>query len=550
MSTAATVRRLKQNDQDHEWYPTTDEMIQRVVRNAMNTRSYSSQRYKVLDVGAGDGRVLEAFYKVEDYPVAECFAIEKSAIHIANLPKHIQMLGTDFREQHLADKQMDVIFSNPPYSEFETWAYRLIRESNTRYLYLIMPRRWRDSDRINAVVKIRGMEVKSLGEFDFEDGERSARAKVEIVRFQIPQENRDNVDAFIEEVLPQLSVFDLPPVEKPSAEETAEALIKGGRNVIEVLVESHDREIAELVSSFQSLDKVDPVLLGTLGITKHVVLDLIRGKIQAAKKRYWELLFAELETLRTRLATRQRREFVEKINSRAAVDFTESNILAVLVWVSKWVNSYFDEQTVALFRTLSNESNCVRYKSNQRVWTNGDWRYRGINEDEKEQRGPYKLEFRMVLSSSWGGIETPDQWGHKSDRYNGLTETSFNMLSDIIVTANNLHFETVDTPRNYTWESNKSNVLKRKDGTPLVEVKAFKNGNMHLRFAPDFMLALNVEAGRLLGWIRNPSQACDDLDISDPEERDAVAKSFGTAFKIGAPTTLLLGRAAPETSTP
>lgn len=86
-------------------------------------------------------------------------------------------------------------------------------------------------------------------------------------------------------------------------------------------------------------------------------------------------------------------------------------------------------------------------------------------------------------------------------------------------------------------------------GTPLVEVKAFKNGNMHLRFAPDFMLALNVEAGRLLGWIRNPAQACDEMEISDPEERDAVAKSFGAAFKIGAPTTLLLGRATPETST-
>ena len=52
------------------------------------------------------------------------------------------------------------------------------------------------------------------------------------------------------------------------------------------------------------------------------------------------------------------------------------------------------------------------------------------------------------------------------------------------------------------------------------EAKYYKNGNCHLRFRKDLMLALNVAAGRLFGWVTSPEQAADEMD----EDVKEVAK--------------------------
>jgi len=52
----------------------------------------------------------------------------------------------------------------------------------------------------------------------------------------------------------------------------------------------------------------------------------------------------------------------------------------------------------------------------------------------------------------------------------------------------------------------------------LFDVKAFKNRNLHLRLNQKFILALNVEHGRLKGWLRSPQEAVDELN--DPEAAD------------------------------
>lgn len=74
-------------------------------------------------------------------------------------------------------------------------------------------------------------------------------------------------------------------------------------------------------------------------------------------------------------------------------------------------------------------------------------------------------------------------------------------------------------------------VNKAADGKPFVSVRAFMNGNMHLHFDPRFTLALNVEAGRLLGWLRTPSQAATELQESNEA---AVAELFGVNLQLGA----------------
>ena len=49
-----------------------------------------------------------------------------------SLDSDIFVVGTDFHQQTFIDKKMNVIFCNPPYSEFTEWSIKLIEEANSR----------------------------------------------------------------------------------------------------------------------------------------------------------------------------------------------------------------------------------------------------------------------------------------------------------------------------------------------------------------------------------------------------------------------------------
>ena len=242
------------------------------------------------------------------------------------------------------------------------------------------------------------------------------------------------------------------------------------------------------------------------------------------KRKYWKILFDELDTVTQRLATKQRKHFLDSISKKVGVDFTENNIYAILIWVSQNANEFFDEQLVDLFRTLSTESNVEKYKSNQKVWTESNWRYGWHNQENSPTH--FKLEYRIVVSH--GGISTSE---YSFEACNGLANYAADLLSDIVTVANNLGFSSDQSPKDFEWTSGKSHTFKLRNGNPLIEVKAYKNGNMHFRFSPKVMMAINVEAGRLLGWIRNPAEACDELKVK-PEDHAQVEEMFGSQHRI------------------
>ena len=62
----------------------------------------------------------------------------------------------------------------------------------------------------------------------------------------------------------------------------------------------------------------------------------------------------------------------------------------------------------------------------------------------------------------------------------------------------------------------------------LDEVKFFKNGNAHLFLNQDFTLRLNVEVGRLLGWVKTKQQASEEMGYS----LEDVEKSFGASQNL------------------
>lgn len=528
MATCSTLRSLKAHDDDFEWYPTTNQIIRAVALDICDEGHPDS----VLDIGAGDGRVLlaiQSHIKEQDrYHCADLFAIEKSMTHLSAMPKNITVIGTDFEQQSLSDKPVDVVFSNPPYSTYAAWVERIICEASAKHIYLVIPRRWRDSTTIQRAIESRCGEVTSLGEYDFENADRKARALVELIRIEFNYENRDAFDSVLEKMFPELDVFDT----KIPEPEIDKDLMRASDNLIDHLVDSYNHALDRMLGNYKAALKIDANVLREIGVDKNGVLDAIKRKIKSLKNDYWDTLFRELKPVTQRLATKQRTAFLQSIRDKLTIDFTTNNVYSILIWVSKWANDYFDEQLIDLFRTLSVHSCVVNYKSNQRVWTKGDWRY--LYRDN-EQPTHYRLEYRIVLSH--GGIETSD-YTFRRDAFGGLTEHAFNLLMDICTVANNLGFPCGDSPKNYKWRSNVQNNLMLDDGKVLVAVRAFKNGNMHLHFNPRVMLAINVEAGRLLKWIRTPSEAYEELQATEADA-DAVLAAFGSSFRISNTASIL-----------
>lgn len=529
-NTPARLQQLKDSDQDFEWYPTTDAIIRAVARD-LGGVSYHDPVKSLLDVGAGDGRVLMQLKKLirDDLRFdLKLMAIEKATPHIQAMPKEIAIVGTDFFQQTLVDKPVGALFCNPPYSQFVAWTLRILREASANRIYLVIPSRWKDNAEIQAAIDDRGGRVTDLGSFDFENAERKARAQVDVIRIQFAHEHRDAFDKVVERMLPELDVFDRTPTpKKEDLEERAKRdLAETGANLVESLVMAYDAELAELIENYRAAVRIDVTILRELGVTKSSIVNGIRDRIDGLKHRYWRVLFEHLDTITKRLATKQRKAFLDSLKDKVNIDFTANNAYAILIWVSKWANDHFDDQLIDLFRTLSTDSSVAKYKSNQRVWTQGDWCY--LREDEDNRASHYRLEYRMVISH--GGICT-NRYEWQREKRKGLSERAFDLLRDVVTVANNLGFDCDDTPGNYHWESNTKNELKLKNGETLVAVRAFQNGNMHMKFNSRFMLAVNVEAGRLLGWIRNPAQAAEEFKATKAEAKD-IGNLFGTAFRI------------------
>lgn len=132
--TGQLIQTIKQFNQDFEWYPTTDEQLD-LIKSDFKAMKGIGERPSLLDVGAGNGKALKFLTEGKRY------AIEKSVPLLSSLDKDIFVVGTDFKEQTLIDKRTDIVFCNPPYSEFSYFAQRIIEEANAKYIYLILPSR-------------------------------------------------------------------------------------------------------------------------------------------------------------------------------------------------------------------------------------------------------------------------------------------------------------------------------------------------------------------------------------------------------------------------
>lgn len=553
------VANLKNAGQDFEFYPTTRDMVEMIWLEMKKRDSIRTEFGNVLDIGCGtcnfkrwieelnaefeasekarqessyakvrkaaakEGRdridYSEYYHARSEIPLSRYFVIEKSRILIERLEPSTIVLGTDFNATTLLDKEADTIFCNPPYSEYETWMKRIIFEGRAENMFLIVPERWKTNESIAKAISETAAAVKVLGKSDFEDAERRARAKVDIlyIRKRMDGENRHIAfDRWFDETYPmgEQSVYAYD--ECREERERLERELLGGKNKIEVMVCGYNEAMKTLDGNFRAITSLDACVLKDIGIEKKAVKEALKSKISGLKNVYWDAVFNNLDEITSRLTGKTREELKERFIGLRSVDFTAENIYSLIIWVIKNANRYFEKQLIDFFEGLSSVENVKPYKSNQRVFTEKNWRCWRDGSTEKPSH--YTLDYRIVCSG-WYFMSS-----YSWNRDKMESEKIRKKIGDFIAIARNLGIADkfdVDLPGEF-GEKAQVKMLFGEKWVSLFDYRCYRNNNVHVQFNIEFTKAMNVEVARLLGWIHS----AEDIKQEFPPELAKGAERY------------------------
>lgn len=530
-STQQLVQQIKEAGQDFEFYPTTKEIVYRVWRGMGRERWHA----RVLDIGAGNGnffRLLEECdkeYGNDGGQEYKKYAIEKSQILISNLPADVFVIGTDFRLQTLIDKQMDTIFCNPPYSEYEFWAAKIIKEANAKQVFLVIPTRWRESPAIKQALKDRGAYASVLDTYDFLNAERAARATVHLISvyFGDKYERKSSpFDIWFEQTFKFAADTEKGyewEEEKRKEAEIGAQLVKG-QNLIERLEELYTAEMERLLQNYRAIEKLDAGILKELNVDVKKLREGLRLRLSGTKALYWKQLFDRLTTLTDRLTAKSRQELLVKLRENTSIDYTSANAYVVVLWAIKNANQYIDSQLKDLYLELSNPANIQTYKSNARTFSQDAWRFK------QEKFTHYKLDYR-IIEVTYKCFDVS-----YSGDVRDLEESARHRIDDIVTVGKNLGFNVRQSTYDKRWVPGEPQVftyLENGEEKQFMRVKAYLNGNIHYQFCKEFSKAFNIEAGRLFGWIRNAREAAQELDLSLDETTAYFGKQQAAMLGAG-----------------
>ena len=542
-STQALVQKLKNEDADFEWYPSTKEQLAIIRADLELVREETHGLYAktpaVLDCGAGDGRALEALTDGDKY------AIEKSRPLIQAMDRSIRIVGTVFEENTLIDKKVDVVFSNPPYSSYVQWMTKIIKEANADLLYFIVPDRWTENRAITEAIKLREGEVSVIARSDFYRAERAARAKVHIVKIDISYKSRyrkgarkDPFNIWFEEY------FDFEIGKKDATkfkydedgacsrdEAITNGVVKSG-DLVKTMVTIYQKELEKLMTNYHKLQSIDAGLMAELNVDIETLKSSLRLRCEGLKDAYWRRLFEGLQQITRRLCKAQRAKMLDQLTAHTHIDFTVSNCYAVVIWACKNANKYYDDQLIELVERMVEKANIKLYASNKKTFGDENWRY--VRRPEGLDR--FALEHRVVLEHIGGTTH-----GFGSSRFSGLSESAFSFIQDLITVAGNIGFDVENTASvcSIEWKPNKPGVFLFWDHVcnkevELMEVRAFKKGNLHVKFNERFIHKLNVEFGRLKGWVKHHREAANEMNLN----ANVAAEAFGSNMQL-APSNIL-----------
>lgn len=521
---------LKENEEDFEWYPTTDEIMGRIRKDIFNIHKLDKYRYSrrndgvsfdraykpedtatlhldsFLDIGAGDGRVFKAISKEVNrkrVSIRNLYGIEKATAQGDDLIKNdVALIGRDYFETALIDRHFTCVFSNPPYSQYKEWCIKLVKEVNAKFIYLVIPQRWKLDPDLKQLFDSTG-ETSVIGSFDFTDGERAARSRVDIVKI-MPNEENDTFRSWIEDNIGKFErndKIDLDEKEEARKKDPGEwyRLKEHNDNTAAVMVENYVDDLQNLMATFKSLGSIDWSLISQLGVSKDDVIGKVKSDIGNLKHKYWRLVVNNLNEITSRLTHNMRNTILSEIRWFEELDFNENNIRTIVIWIIKNFNKYTRSQMLEVYDKLTNFETVRAYKSNDK-WLDDGWRY------SKKKPEKYVLDYRIVVHIGY-------QLYYSSYSQN---VQAGNPIENLSVVARSLGFDNWGV---CDYETGEKHYCRNKDDnhSVLFEYKIYKNNNVHFKLNKEFLRVLNIEVGKERGWLKKPVDIQEEFDLSAEE---------------------------------
>ena len=562
MTVNQLVKEQHRNGEETEWYPTTFEIVDKVAQWIATHGEYTNE---ILDIGCGNGGFFEKLDKTDyfnssdykdknyDHKIGRSYkkyGIEKSYTLAEQLPEDVILLGSDFLTNTLIDKKVDCIFCNPPYSQYELWTEKIIREGNAEKIILVIPERWKNNEQIKEALFQRKYSYEIIGNFDFLNAERRARAVVDVVAI-IPEQTfyngrcysknnaTDPFDLWFDSTF-KLNAEKQKDQEYNEQKKKRDEIIASG-DTAENLVKFYNADMQKLYDNYRALEKLDADIFKELKVDVKMLKTSLRERLKGLKLLYWDMLFKKYDKLTQRLTTKGRDKVIKRLSDNTAIDFTIENIFQLTMWIIRHSNTLFDEQLTDFFFTLARSENIHRYKSNLR-WNDSDWKFL---KDKCYEYGHYRqdiakrilrdvmLDYRVIVTD-WRNFDF--DWSKSR-----LTDSCRNFLYDMSVIAENLgfrlDFKIPDKYEDIDFDDWSNFDILTTDGKLFCNVKLYKNGNRHIKFCKEFMQKLNVEMARINKWVHSKEEAQEEFGYSEKEINEVWNKNL--KIGIGEGTKLL-----------
>jgi hypothetical protein len=515
---------LQAADEDLEWYPTTDEIMEAMKKDLwgylnIHKSDYSAHwrggegvKFKTdydgeneslyidtfLDIGAGDGRVLDFFNANKKYGIEIARAQADDLIR-----RGVFIIGRNYWDCSLVDHNYALIFSNPPYSQFEKWVTKILFECNFEILYLVMPIRWKNQKEI--VKALERYEVSVIDEFDFSHADRAARGRVNLVRINAPWErfdkNEKNMaqktleDSFSRWVRDCIADFK----EEPdiSEEESRERSLAFMKTPIDQLIDEYDRERISLGEAFSAIGKLDSDIIKLMGQDKASMLEIIKKSIRGLKSKYWRAAFDKMDAVRKRMTKETKRKIFNSIEEFKHIDFNADNIYSIAIWLINNVNIGILDQIGEVFDGLTDKENIETYKSNKH-WIKSDWKHTKRDYEYEKLPDRWKLDYRIVVRPS--GFDK--------------------IVDDFIVVCGNLGFPIRQEYKpDYCLHSELQGFYTIDNELAFTMRYYTGNNNAHLKINKKILMKFNIEVAKIRKWISTPDDIIDEFDVT---KADAV----------------------------
>jgi len=541
MTTNQKLSLLKETDSDFEWYPSTPEIMEamsddlwaylRKHKNDYSARDnnnkervsikeedgYSGKSRKsvqrldidsFLDIGAGDGRVLEFFNARNKYGIEIARAQADDLIR-----KGIFIVGRNYWDVSLHDNDYALIFSNPPYSQFVPWVNKLLLECNFHILYLVMPVRWTNQKEITRELK--RYETSVVGEFDFSNADREARGKVNLVRVNAPwkkvEGERANYETTIENAFERYVRENIADFEDKNYhddwEEEKETEVALKKAPIDQLLSDYEAERENLSNAFRAIGKLNAEIIKLMGQDKNSMLEIIRKSIKGLKKKYWRATFDKLEPVQKRMTFGTRKKIFESIDEFKTLDFNADNVYSVVIWIINNTNVGILEQIGEVFDALTSVDFIEKYVSNKH-WSKSDWR--NGRDDYKYSKLPERwklgLDYRIV-------VETHNQLGMYARRERRT------IIDDFIIICRNLGFPiAADNDDPDYWLQQTEQKFFTEAGELAFTMRYYTgNQNAHLKINKRLLMKFNVEVAKIRKWMSDPGDIVDEYAVTESE---------------------------------